>query len=346
MEYIRLFLKKAEYLISVSVAYMDKTFLHIWSHKKSRSIFMVGVISVVCAVLWYSFFIQPPKDFPKHSLFDIPEGSTLNQVSQKLHNQGYILSPFWFKVTVSLTSGSSSVQAGDYFFAKEKNLIAIAKRVTSGDYGLEPERVTIHEGLSSFKVAELFASRFPKFDPEYFVNNAPEGYLFPDTYFFLPTIKATDVIQTMRQNFDRQIISVKEDLEKFGKPLEDIIKMASILEGEARKFETRQTVAGILWRRIDLGMPLQVDASFVYINGKNSFTLTTEDLREDSPYNSYTRLGLPPTPISNPGLESIQAAIAPIETKYLYFLTDKTGVMRYGITYDDHLKNRRLYLGK
>jgi UPF0755 protein len=91
-------------------------------------------------------------------------------------------------------------------------------------------------------------------------------------------------------------------------------------------------------------MALQVDSSFTYILGKTSKELTVDDLKIDSPYNSYTNLGLPPTPISNPGLASIQAAITPIKTKYLYFLTDKEGNMHYSITLDEHLANVAKYL--
>jgi len=245
-----------------------------------------------------------------------------------------------------LGSGGKSLQAGDYFFSNPESALSIAPRISSGVYGLVPERITIPEGLNIFQIAEIFKKYFLWFDVEEFVANAPEGYLFPDTYFFLPNVSADDVIRAMTQNFDRHIVAVTEDVEKFGKPLSDVIKMASILEEEARIFETRQIVAGVLWKRLDKGMLLQVDASFSYVNGKNSFTLTTADLQIDSPYNSYKYKGLPPTPISNPGLEAIQAAITPVETPYFYFLTDNTGVMRYGASYDDHLKNRRLYLRK
>ncbi|MFM2357481.1 MAG: hypothetical protein RJA61_218 [Candidatus Parcubacteria bacterium] len=346
MEKIQLITKKIQEVFRNFFERVRSTYTSFVSTKKGRVTIRVILSLFVVCTLWYGVYIQAPGTFPEHSLFTVPEGATLSQISTRLYNQGYIVSPFWFKIVVSLTSGSSSVQAGDYFFAESKNILSLARRLVLGNHGLLPEKITIPEGLHVFKIAEIFKSKFPQFDPEYFIEHAPEGYLFPDTYFFLPNVKAQDVIDTMRQNFDKQIISVKEDIEAFGKPLEEVIKMASILEGEARQFETRQVVSGILWNRIRLKIPLQVDTSFVYINGKNSFTLTTEDLEEDSPYNSYTRLGLPPTPISSPGLEAIQAAVTPVKTNFLYFLTDKTGVMRYSADYEGHLKNRRLYLGK
>jgi UPF0755 protein len=120
--------------------------------------------------------------------------------------------------------------------------------------------------------------------------------------------------------------------------------MASIIEKEARTMEARQIIAGILWKRISIGMPLQVDVSFKYINGKVTEDLTLADLKIDSPYNSYLYKGLPPTPIANPGLDSIKATIKPIKTDYLYFLSDKNGGMHYAKDYAEHLHNKELYL--
>jgi len=105
-----------------------------------------------------------------------------------------------------------------------------------------------------------------------------------------------------------------------GHTLEEIIIMASLIEGEAHTQEDREIISGILWKRLKLGLPLQVDASFAYVNGKTTKELTTDDLKIDSPFNTYLYKGLPPTPISNPGLESIKAAIHPLATPYLYFL--------------------------
>ena len=100
--------------------------------------------------------------------------------------------------------------------------------------------------------------------------------------------------------------------------------------------ETRQIISDILWKRIETGMPLQVDVSFKYVNGKTTAQLTHADLAIDSPYNSYRYEGLPPTPIANPGLDSILAAITPKDTKYLFFLSDAHGTMHYAATFEEH----------
>ena len=121
--------------------------------------------------------------------------------------------------------------------------------------------------------------------------------------------------------------------------------MASLLEREVPLTYDRRVVAGILWKRIRLGMPLQVDAVFPYIIGKNSFNLTKSDLATDSPYNTYLYKGLPAGPIANPGLDAILAAVTPLPTSYLYYLSDKYGNLHYSATYEQHLANKHKYLG-
>lgn len=125
--------------------------------------------------------------------------------------------------------------------------------------------------------------------------------------------------------------------------ISDVIIMASILEGEALP-KDRQVVAGILWKRLSIGMPLQVDATFRYINGKGTYDLTADDLKIDSPYNTYIHKGLPPGPISNPGIDAISASLNPIPTKYLYYLTEKDGTIHYAKTFTEHIANKNKYL--
>ncbi len=147
----------------------------------------------------------------------------------------------------------------------------------------------------------------------------------------------------MRANFDKKISTLTLDTKPGGRTLKDIIIMASIVEEEARGLEDKKIVAGILWKRLDDNMLLQVDAPFYYLTAKKgSFTL--DDLKIDSPYNTYLYKGLTKGPISNPGLESIMAAINPVKTKYYFYLTGKDGKMRYASTYDGHIQNKNIYL--
>jgi UPF0755 protein len=237
--------------------------------------------------------------------------------------------------------------AGDYYLEKPQNTIILAWRFSRGLYDLKSVRVTIPEGTNVLEMSKIFSKDLYNFNDKEFLSLAStsEGYLFPDTYYLLPNIEAKEVFTLMRDNFDKKIKELDLEIKKFNKPLVDIIKMASIVEEEGRTDFTRQMIAGILWRRLSIKMPLQVDAAFVYVNGKkDSKLITLDDLKIDSPYNTYVYRGLPPTPISNPGLNSIRATITPVTSKYFFYLSDDDGEMHYAITHDEHVANKEKYL--
>ncbi len=173
-----------------------------------------------------------------------------------------------------------------------------------------------------------------------------EGYLFPDTYFFAPNVTPSNVIATMKANFDQKIESIYPLIAKSGRSPRNIVIMASILEKEALTDNDRRIIAGILWKRIDAGQPLEIDSPFAYALGKTSSKLTLNDLQYNTPYNTYRNKGLPPTPINNPGLEALTAAATASTTPYWYYLNDSQGVIHYATTYQQHLNNRALYLNK
>ena len=159
-----------------------------------------------------------------------------------------------------------------------------------------------------------------------------EGYLFPDTYLFLPGAEMEQIIGTMTDNFKK----------KAGDIGQDIVIMASLIEKEVSDSGDRKIVSGILWKRLEIGMPLQVDAVFPYITGKRE--ILSDDLKIDSPYNTYLYKGLPLGPIANPGLDAIISAMNPIETKYLFYISDKKGITHFAATLEDHNKNIEKYL--
>lgn len=311
------------------------------------SVILAGIIFfLVSFSVIYFGFLTAPAYFPNESLYTIATGNGLTATANDLASKQIIRSPFWFKGLVVIMGGPKGLMAGDYVLFQNQNVIVLAYRLTHADFGLKPVSVILREGLSVSEMSQVLSKKFTKITATDFTELAKpdEGYLFPDTYLFLPNVRSAEVISTLKQNFQRKISSLNSEINNFNKPVADIIKMASILELEARTLESKRTIAGILWRRIELGMPLQVDVSFKYINGKTTKSLTTADLKIDSPYNSYVYKGLPPTPISNPGLDSIKAAITPIKTNYLYFLSDKTGAMHYAKTYSEHLQNKQIYL--
>ncbi|PCI29821.1 hypothetical protein COB55_01225 [Candidatus Wolfebacteria bacterium] len=288
----------------------------------------------------------PPNNFPVGDVVTIEEGMTLDEVTVHFENVGLVRSAIWMNVFVRVFGHEGGVVAGDYAFENGKSVMSIARRVSKGIYGLTPIRVLLPEGVTTFEIAEIMESKFPKFSGSAFLRlvKKKEGYLFPDTYFFLPNIKAEHVVEQMESNFWNQIATVQDEIDAFGKSVDDVVIMASLLEEEARKLRTRQMISGILWERIRIGMALQVDAVFPYIIGKNTYEVTLDDLKVDSPYNTYKYPGLPIGAISNPGLSSIRAAVSPIKSPYLFYLSDRQGGMHYARDFEEHKMNRRLYL--
>lgn len=291
-----------------------------------------------------AYFWAPPQVFPTHTIFQVEEGQSLGEISARLEAEGLVKSSFWVKGFGILSGGSFNVQAGDYFFEKPADVFAVVGRLIRGDFNLNAVRITVPEGMNVEQTADHLASQFNLINRDEFIALAEEGKLFPDTYFFLPNIDARTAVNRMQSNFYIKMKDLLPEVEGSDMSFHEILTLASIIEEEANTPESRRMVSGILRNRLEIGMPLQVDASFAYVNGKGTYELTYSDLATDSPYNTYENTGLPPTPISNPGLDSILAAIEPEETEYLFFMHDLAGNIYYAEDFDGHQLNRERYL--
>ena len=313
-----------------------------------RSFIFTSAVFVVLIVVIYTLQWRAPQGFPSGIQITISEGMTLGEAAVLLAEKNVIRSPFWFNAWSVLLSGESGLKAGKYHLSAPISVPQMAVRLTRGIENVKMLRVTIPEGLSNTKIAALLEKALPDFDGRRFQELAAkrEGYLFPDTYIFPANATPEQIIEEMKQNFERRTSSLQARLQDFARPLHEVLTMASLIEGEVRTAETRKQVSGILWKRLKLNMPLQVDAVFPYIIGKNTFEVTLDDLKIDSPYNTYLHTGLPPGPINNPSLDAIIAAITPTDSEYLYYLTDNDGNVRYATTHAEHLINRAKYLGK
>lgn len=311
---------------------------HLVAHKKC-----IGIGLLVFFLFFHAAFVKPPLAFPTGGLVFIEEGMTVSEAAQLLEQEKIIRSSAFFSFLIKTFGDGGGVRSGTYGFEKPLFVYGVADRLTQGDFGASLIRVTIPEGATVREMGLLYEKAIPGFDREKFIALAKphEGYLFPDTYLFAPGTIPETVINVMQKTFDERISDIQEDIDTFGEPLEDIVIMASLLEREARQFETKQTVSGILWKRIEIGMPLQVDAVFGYILDTETFSPTFDQLEIDSPYNTYTNRGLPPGPIANPGIESLLAAVTPKSSPYLYYLTGADGQMYYGRTFEEHVANRR-----
>ena len=312
--------------------------------KRNICIFLSTIF--VTAFLFLFYLTSAPQDFPTGRIINIETGATLTEISNVLAEKSVINSPLFFKLSVRYIERDSMAIAGDYFFDKPLSVFDVAKKITQGEYGLTPVKVTILEGTTISEMAEVFEEKFSEFDSERFLELATssEGYLFPDTYSFLSNTREDQIFEEMRDTFDKRIASIQEEIDTSGRSLEEIVIMASIIEKEAWKEEDRKLISGVLWNRINIGMPLQVDAAFLYINGKNTYHLTYDDLDIDSPYNTYKYKGLPVGPISNPSLSSLKAAVLPEESEYLFYLADRSGNTYYAFNFEEHKKNKRLYV--
>lgn len=316
-----------------------KTFKKNWKTK-------IGFILFSVLFLLTVVISQAPQDsFAKRFDVHVSKNESISSVADKLYEKSVISSRLLFKLFSLVLSKGKGILAGDYKFNYPESTIAIAYRMVKGEQKQPKLTITIPEGTNVYDMAYIYMTRLDNFNAPLFVALAQkyEGYLFPDSYYFLANTSPEKVIKTMKENFDEKIKSIDPQIKAFNKPLKEIITMASLVEEEARADDSRKVIAGILWKRLEDGTPLQVDAPFYYITGKKG-NFTFDDLKIDSPYNTYINKGLPKGPISNPGLATILDTISPKKTPYWYYLTGKDGEIRYAQTFAQHIDNKNTYL--
>lgn len=205
--------------------------------------------------------------------------------------------------------------------------------------------VLIREGLTVNQISELL-NKAGVLEGESLSADL-EGYLFPDTYEFFVPSSAELAAKRMKENFNNKVLPFVSADKSDGKNdnLSDIIKVASMIEREVPNSEDRRIVSGIIWKRLRNGYPLQIDATICYVKPDPCYPLSRDDLSKDSPYNTYTRKGLPPTPVSNPGLDAIDAAVNPKNSVYWFYLSDpETGKTIFSVDLDEHNSNIVKYL--
>jgi UPF0755 protein len=206
--------------------------------------------------------------------------------------------------------------------------------------------VTIPEGATRKDIAKTAQLKNPQFDVDAFLSltEGKEGYLFPETYFVPPDFTAEELVAFIEKTYQEKVVPLKTQFEARGRTEKEVLTLASLLERETNSEESMKVVAGILENRMEIGMALQVDASLEYILEKPLKELTPEDLKIDSPYNTYSHNGLPPTPIGNPGLRAIEAILNPTKSSYFYYITDEQGEFHYAKTFEEHKLNVQKYL--
>ena len=284
--------------------------------------YLLGAVTFL--VLCFFFFLSAPGDFPPGAVIRVEKGSSLRSVSSILKREHIIRSRAAFEFFVIIFGGEKRIVSADYLFADKLPVWEVALRIRWGTHRLAPVSVTIPEGFDVKQIGDTFALRLTNFNKAEFLLKATdkEGYLFPDTYFFLTDANQDDVLKSMSDNFNKKVAPLSEEISSSGKTEKDIIIMSSIIEREAKGDADRGVISGILWKRIKIGMPLQADAA----------------------PETYKTRGLPDHPIGNPGLKAIKAALHPESSPYLYYLHDKDGNIHYAKSFGEHRQNILKYL--
>lgn len=307
----------------------------------------VFACSALCTIFILSLvYIGWRNDSSEEHLYIHLREASSKDLAQQLSEKNIISHPRLFSFTLKALSPVRTAQTGEYYFDKPQHELIVLLRILLGDRRLNVVSVTIPEGLTVVEIATLLERKIPDFDAGAFsvLAQPEEGYLFPDTYFFFPGDSPQKIVNTLKKNFHKKIGEVATTVEASTRTVSELVIMASLLEKEAANTADRRLIAGVLWNRIKKGMPLQVDAVFPYIIGKNTFTLTKADLLFESPYNTYLHKGLPIGPIANPGIDSLLSAMTPTQSAYLFYLSDHDGKLYFSETYKEHLTLKRIHL--
>ena len=291
--------------------------------------------------------------------FAVKQGTTSAAVARDLEERAFVPSAFFVQAYVALHGLDTEFKAGTFRISRSMTPRQIVAKLTDK---APSEKVTLVEGATVRDLAELLEERgiaaaesvvacvkSCAFEHAFLAEKPRgvdlEGYLFPDTYALHAGMGVPEILDVFLTNFGRRVNEERRAKAKaMDHTLHEVITMASLIEREVTETEDRKIVSGILWRRLELGIPLGVDASTLYAVGKRGSHPTAEDLQSDSPYNTRKRKGMPPGPINNPGLDAIDAALDPTDTEYLFYLTDENGAVHYARTNAEHEANKDRYL--
>jgi UPF0755 protein len=320
-----------------------------------RTLLKLVLVLFLAFAIWFTWAALLPIQPRQPAFVLLRPGWTTRHIARTLQQQGVIRSSAAF-LFIDYIKGVRSLKAGEYKFEQRANAVDVWGRLKRGD--VYSRTVVIPEGYNMFDVANaveqaglgtasdfLIAARSDLFLVRDIDPNAKslEGYLFPDTYHFTRIDSAHDIAATMVHRFRQQA----QNIGLLGRPdTHQVVTMASIVEKETSDPNERPLVAGVYFNRLAKNMTLAADPSVIYaalLSGRYRGTIYESDLQFDSPYNTYKYPGLPPGPIANPGVASLQAALHPAHTDYLYFVSDNNGHHRFARDLQEHARNVALY---
>lgn len=335
--------------------------MHRRNKKKRFSVFLIVIILIIFLYTLSFFWRFPDKPIDLNNKeiisFQIPKGSSLSQITEKLAAENLIANATVFKIWLRLLNAEPQIQAGTFPLSASYTPREILEVIKNPKNRISVA-ITIPEGFTISKIDERLATGGLIIAGD-FINcvestckrknyeeipqtDSLEGYLFPDTYFVNPqNFQPQFLLDKMLENFHSKWTGISQ--KKIQKPAKDVVIIASMVEKEVNTDPDRPIVSGILWRRLEDNWALGVDATTIYATGKNF--ISGADLRDANAYNTRINKGLPPTAISNPGLKSIEAALNPQYTDYRFYITDpENGRVIYARTNDEQNANRARYL--
>lgn len=317
-------------------------------------IFLVVVVGAYC-VLNYT---GSNKDLATGSpyLITVEPGMTTADIANLLHKQKLVKTPEAFRLEAKFRGLERDLQAGRYEITAGMSNSEIVEVLSKGQ--VQRVKFTVPEGFTVVKTAkkieaeglgsaEKFIEAARNYTPYPYMETSDsnviykaEGFIFPSTYMFDIGMNEKDMLAMMVKEFNTQMNkeNIPEEAEKQKMSIRDLVNMAALVEMEAVFKEEQPRIAGVFLRRLEIYMPIQSDTTIQYILGTQKEEITIADTRIQNPYNTYQNPGLPPGPISSPGMSAIKAVLNPEKTEYLYFVAEKDGHHRFTKTYAEHLK--------
>lgn len=329
------------------------------NNKKIVNVTTIFVIMIIIITIWQCFkIVDTPLKIKDEEIIEVAEGDSFYGVLNKLSEEDKIKNEFLVKLYLKIRGIKPEVLAGTYKLDKSMTLDEIIT-LLSNDSTIGKIYITIPEGYTIDDIAteleennicssEDFINSVKNYDLPAYVSNNPnkrynlEGFLFPDTYSFNENENADFVVKTMINRFEEvwQELVQSLNLSIADDEIEKIVNVASIIEKEAVVDSERSLISSVIYNRIEIGMPLQIDATVIYSYGYHIEKMYERHLEIDSPYNTYMYYGLPIGPISNPGRASLMAALKPEKTDYLYYLLESEYTHYFTDNYDDFLRRK------
>lgn len=330
--------------------------------KKYRYVvYGAGMAALLGSGVFFVFLLRPVQGSDTTPIeVTIERGDGLNEIAARLKSQNLIRSTFVFKFLAVITFRAHLLHPGDYVFSAVLSTPEMINRLVLG--GRDEVTVVIPEGWSAKDIDALLSKEKVTHQGDLIAfasKEKLEGYLFPDTYRFYVGSDVAVVAEKFLQNFKAKAGALVGE----GVAAKEKLTLASMLEKEVPDQNDRKIIAGILLKRLAAGWPLQVDSTICYIKpprqssqpllgyggqagqAQNCYPLTPLDFKIDSPYNTYLYKGLPPAPIANPGLNAIESALNPADSRYWFYLSDpKTHKTFFAKTLEEQTKNKRLIL--